>query len=468
MRRTRFQEEQLQLGFADSSCKDNGFAFKDPAFDDNKRLPVHRWVPWVAGYSAPFVADVLSKYVDGKSLPSATVLDPFAGVGTTLIEAMLHGCDVIGFELNPFAALAASVKLRAATLNLSAFAEEVKRFEQRIKPVCAALDECWSNGRDDFERHAPQPQSKPPQGFKSRISFYSPVVEKKVLHALDAIQLIADDAMRDFFRVAFGAVMVQFSNYCYGPSLGSRPGTDLPLIDNAPVDQILVGKLWQMHADTVWLQGQLARVPASSVHAENCLDGLARLPSESVDLLITSPPYSNNYHYIRNMRPHFFWLGFAAAPRDLERFEHGNFGKFWQTVREDKEWRLDFKHGELSDVIATIRRMNPDKGIYGGHGWANYATAYFNDCYRFLSLLHRVFKPKGVAVFVLGNSILQGIEIATDRFFAEIGESVGWRVEGVERIRDKRIGSSIIASSVRNSAPKHKTTLYESAVVLRK
>ena len=49
--------------------------FRDPAFRDNKSLPIHRWVPWIAGYSAPFVDDVLSAYVPaGKT---ALVLDPF-------------------------------------------------------------------------------------------------------------------------------------------------------------------------------------------------------------------------------------------------------------------------------------------------------------------------------------------------------------------------------------------------------
>jgi hypothetical protein len=62
-------------------------SFSDPAFASNKTLPVHRWVPWIAGFSSDFVRQALEKHLDRKG----TVLDPFAGVGTTLIESIRLG-----------------------------------------------------------------------------------------------------------------------------------------------------------------------------------------------------------------------------------------------------------------------------------------------------------------------------------------------------------------------------------------
>ena len=60
----------------------------------NRDAPVHRWVPWIAGYSKHFVEDAINRYTSGPSV----VLDPFAGVGTTLLEADLAGHKAIGFE----------------------------------------------------------------------------------------------------------------------------------------------------------------------------------------------------------------------------------------------------------------------------------------------------------------------------------------------------------------------------------
>ena len=73
----------------------NGSAFRDPAFMANRDVPIHRWVPWIAGYSKHFVEDALMRYTSGPSV----VLDPFAGVGTTLVEADLAGHEAVGFEI---------------------------------------------------------------------------------------------------------------------------------------------------------------------------------------------------------------------------------------------------------------------------------------------------------------------------------------------------------------------------------
>ena len=89
----------------------DGAAFKDPAFMENRTAPVHRWVPWIAGFSGAFVDSVLAAYL-GRRKP-AVVLDPFAGVGTTLIQSAIRGHNVVGFEINPYAALAAEAKLKA-------------------------------------------------------------------------------------------------------------------------------------------------------------------------------------------------------------------------------------------------------------------------------------------------------------------------------------------------------------------
>lgn len=85
--------------------------FRDPAFNRNRELPLHRWVPWVAGFSAEFVEDCLEQYLPKNRRKHLWVLDPFAGVGTTLVEAYLRGLNIIGFEINPYATLAARVKL---------------------------------------------------------------------------------------------------------------------------------------------------------------------------------------------------------------------------------------------------------------------------------------------------------------------------------------------------------------------
>ena len=432
---------------------DNTSTFSDPAFSSNKRRPIHRWVPWIAGYSQQFVQDALTR-----SLPSpGTVLDPFAGVGTTLVEAVLSGHRAVGFEINPYAAFACQVKLNAYKLDPNTVREAVEQFQTF----------CTSAFADTYI-----PQSTPPLGFKTRGAFYSPQVLHKVLGVQDFITMTLEPGLiRDLFWVAFGATMVTYSNYSYEPSLGRRTTAGKAEIEDFPVGEIIVGKLTDMIDDIEWMQHQLAgKEPRSRVVPASFFTCQDHLPAGSVDLLVTSPPYLNNYHYNRNTRPHLYWLGFAATPRDFKPLEEQNFGKFWQTVREEACVELNeaITDPAIRRTVQQLRKKHPEKGIYGGNGWANYAASYFNDCYRFAQSAQYALKSKGAALVVVGNSIVQGMMIPTDQFLGTIAETVGLEVVEIHMPRATRVGNSIIQSNVRVEKAKKSHSLYEAVVELRR
>jgi len=180
-------------------------SFNDPAFGTNKSLPVHRWVPWIAGFSCDFVQDILRNHLHKQG----TVLDPFAGVGTTLVEATRLDHHAIGFEINPYAALACRVKLNAFHINASALRAEINKLTAFYLQKIASND---------------QPVTAPPPGFKTRVDFYSPQVLRKVLIIQDFAEGLGDEGLQEVFRLAFAATMVQYSNYSYEPSLGTRSG----------------------------------------------------------------------------------------------------------------------------------------------------------------------------------------------------------------------------------------------------
>jgi hypothetical protein len=427
-------------------------AFRDPAFGDNKNLPVHRWVPWIAGYSASFVDDVIAAYLSPHR--TAQVLDPFCGSGTTVVQAVMRGHNAVGFEINPYAALAARAKLSAFTVN-----------QAELGAAIAAIRAASARWRRD----APPPQVTPPP-LKSRIPFFSPPVERQVLHALAFINRLETPAVADLCRAAFGAVMVGFSNYSYEPSLGSRPAAGKPLVEDADVGHVLLHKLGQMQADIAWLQQEMrsqSRRVTGAVVNTNFFAGQEQLADASVDLMVTSPPYMNNYHYVRNTRPHLYWLDFISSPAEQKHLESDNFGQYWQTVRGAPPMALSFEHDGLERILAELRRTRTDKGAYGGPGWANYVTAYFNDCCQFVNALVRLLAPGGVGVVVIGNSIIQGINIETQRILGEIGIQRGLGLEGVHCIRDKRVGASITRSSVRRG-DRSRAVLAEFAMVFRK
>jgi DNA modification methylase len=438
-----------QLSFIEQEEK-NGFS--DPSFGSNKERPVHRWVPWIAGFSSEFVHDAVSRYIDGQGI----VIDPFAGVGTTLVESMLAGNGVVGFEINPYAALACRVKTSAQHLDTETVRNEIERLTEFLA---------------EAKRTNYVPVSTSPTGFRTWSPFYSPAVMQKVLTYLDFADTIEDSKLRDLFRLAFAATMVRYSNYSYEPSLGRRVSAGKEEIEDYPVFEAIDSKLRKMLSDIAWMQAQLpSRDLPCQVINQSFFECDQYVDPGVADLLVTSPPYLNNYHYNRNTRPHLYWLGFVDRPKDMKPLEHMNFGKFWQTVRGLDRVDLEFSlpNSDLEERLDYLRSLNPDKGVYGGNGWANYAAAYFNDCLAFAKGIKYVLKPGATALVVIGNSILQGVMIPTDRYFGEVAESTGLELVDIHIPRATRVGDSIIRSDVRVGKAKKSHQLYEAVVEVRK
>jgi len=446
---------QLYLPSAIGAERPGSNGFGDTAFTKNREEPIHSWVPWIAGFSASFVGEILDRELGRAS--KLTVLDPFAGVGTTLVEGIRRQCDVLGFEINPYAALACQVKLEALHHDPAVIRQAAERIEFEL--------------RSRLRGGGGNPNSQPPPGFHTRDPFFSPRVQQQVLFAKDFIAEEKEDWLRRLICLALGAVMVGVSNYTYEPSLGRRAAVGKNVIADADLPWILRDKLLRMaHDIEAWQigSGKTRRRPRSRVFNESYLTGAAtRLDGALVNVLITSPPYLNNYHYVRNTRPQMFWLDFVSEAADLRQLETSSFGKFWQTVRAEPQIPLAFSYPELEGRLAALRSLHPEKGAYGGAGWANYAVTYFNDCARFCEATARVMAPGGLVVVVIGNNILQGVEFKTDELFAHIAERYGFEVQELHRVRKKRTGSSIINSSVRAGITKEKVELYETAVELR-
>lgn len=160
--------------------------FRDSAFTKNRYLPLHRWVPWIAGFSADFVDDCLRKYLPVRKSRKAWVLDPFSGVGTTLLQGYLNGYDVVGFEINPYAALASKVKLEAASVSVAEMERHIGAYERFMQAKCPDYGNCKG-----------KPQAKPPEGFRGRTQLFSPQIETRVLTTVDFIERISDPLIPD-------------------------------------------------------------------------------------------------------------------------------------------------------------------------------------------------------------------------------------------------------------------------------
>jgi hypothetical protein len=87
---------------------------------------VHRLHPYLGKFVPQLVEALLERYVR----PGGRVLDPFAGSGTTLVQALESGYDAVGIDIAAFNALLISVKTREH--DLDALAEDVRDVAGRL------------------------------------------------------------------------------------------------------------------------------------------------------------------------------------------------------------------------------------------------------------------------------------------------------------------------------------------------
>jgi hypothetical protein len=443
---------------------------RDPGFTENRDAPVHRWIPWIAGFSGQFVSDVISRYAREDY---GVVCDPFAGVGTTLVESKMHGLDAVGVEINPYAALASRVKLDW-NIDIPLFEGQLKRLADLLRyveqPTSRGRLEAYSEISSSGKALLLEPRTSAPAGFKTREPFFDPQTERKVL-LLKEFAIDTPDSLRDLFKAALGAILVKYSQYAYGPSLGRKSLMKIRQPKNGEVGIGYQKKLAEILQDLKWIQStvkpKLKREPQHRVILGNVFHAMNEIPNREVGLLVTSPPYLNNYHYPRNTRPQLYWLDFVSKPDDLRNLEQDNFGKFWQTVRESEPIDLNFRLDGLEAIIHKISKRNPQKGIYGGRGWANYVTVYFNDIQKFFESFQDKMKRKSTMVWVLGNSVIQGVEVNTDKFVGRLAELADFKLEHIDKLRTKRVGSSIVNTNIRTKSSKP-TELYDAAVIIKK
>jgi hypothetical protein len=401
--------------FAERFAREDGISlgqYTGPiTFRSNETTPVHRWWPYVQGYSAEFVRGTLER---ADLDPRSVVLDPFAGSGTSLVEARLFGTRAWGAELLAPAVLAARVK--------TAFELSPARLRTGGARVLAAA------------RH--RPSGRLPFLTETRRQF-SPRNLATLTQLRDALPA-EGTPLADALRVAFGRILIPSSHLHRSPCLGYRrgtshePGEPLALFGTA-IEEMATDLEQLRDSRAHW--GAPARV--DRVDARR-----ATWPAGSVTLAVTSPPYVNGMDYVMNYKVDLAWLGYARSYADLaalraaevacDNLPRSETAPYGGVEGTPDPW--------LTEILPRIRENVARKGSYRRDDMHAVVHRYFADLEPVLRAVYRALLPGGRFVLVVGDSLLAGAYVPGDLILARMGARLGFSVVSVEVARTRRSG----------------------------
>lgn len=411
--------EQLALFIPSPKPSDVSSAKTDTnsTFLDNLSLPIHRWFRYSAGFSALWARQVIQ---DEAMRGRTRVLDPFAGSGTVLLEGELSNIRSVGLEAHPFVARIAQAKLH------------------------------WREKPDDFRVFA-LAVLKRASGMQQGQDAYPTLIQKcfprETLARLDRLKcawsLMADGSpLSDLTWLALCSILRECSPVGTAQWQYVLPGKSKAKVLD-PYEAFET-KVYLMAGDMTRRQ-QREPGPEAQLHWADARDG-GPVPEGWADLVITSPPYANNFDYADATRLEMTFFGDIAGWADLQgavrKYLVRSCTQHVAPLYRDTEHILaDQLLGPIRDRLkATCQALERERENHGGKKpYHTMIAAYFSDLAHVWVSLRRITRSGARVCFVVGDSAPYGIHVPVEQWLGTLAVAAGFTSFGFEKTRDRNV-----------------------------
>ena len=423
----------------------NGVALADlPALSRERietKIPRSRCLRYgphgIHEYRGKFFPQLVKSLINISGVRQGTVLDPMCGSGTTLVEARSSGNRAIGFDMNPLSVFISKTKCSVLDLDSASVVAGYRELQARLSDA--------------------SPAAKPQERLPAEETYLRQWFSDAVLAELDLIAA-ALDALEDrraalLFKVSLSNIVRRVS---FQKEEDLRVRREHKTIAREEVKTIFLDEALRAAKSVAShlalpSNGPLGDALISEGDARSFVrDG--RVEPETVDLVITSPPYATALPYLDTDRLSLSYLGLLARrdhrARDLEMI--GNREISEKTRRAQWQHYLDNGSGLPPSVRALVERVESENeggtvGFRRKNLGALLAT-YFFDMTSVLIQIRQALKPGGRAYLVVGNNRTRTpageIEIRTSELLLDIAEAAGFaecRRDPMEMLRSRDI-----------------------------
>lgn len=408
------------------------------SFNNNKNLSVHRWYPFVEGYSAEFVKRIIGEQ---KYIPD-NCLEPFGGIGTTALACQDLNVKCHSVEINPFFYDVTKAKL-------SNF--DSKKFESDILSFTSFLKKCKSIPK------IPILESKTffENDHRSKWIFDLSVTYgiSDILEEIKKIKLEGNEN-HILFKIALANLLVPSSNvFRNGKCMSFRKDWKNKNITREEFHENFISFCKNVLLVDIRSRENMINTVYNS---STCYNGDSRKVvgniNEKFDLIITSPPYLNSRDYTDVYRLELWILGYIDKFVDERKLRKSTLTSHVQVPLPETDYP------DIEEINSFLLHLNNLDGGLWNKNIPNMFKGYFNDMDLLIKEFYNKLNVGGKAYINVSNSSYGNKICEVDLILAKIAEMNNLEVEEI------RIARNIGTSSQQNV----KFPVRESVIVLRK
>lgn len=383
-------------------------------FNKNKKEPIHRWYPFVEGYSKEFIQSILEE-MDRDNL---VCLEPFSGSGTTALELQNNGIPCYAFEVNPLMFLIAKVKLERG-YDLSRIDYWLNFVKERRGGIQVYLQTEFNTLYEGAD--------KKKWNYNTDVGI---AVEK--LRAI--IKLIDEEIYKELFTVALASILLDVSNlYRNGKCLSYKRNWKERQIGECDVYKFFDDKIvCEIKQDIEVIKNNARQNNKQLLFNEDSRVGIEpKVKDDSIDLVITSPPYLNSRDYTDTYMLELKTLGFTGTSEKIRELREKTLRSHVQIKWKDS---TNIQNQLLAETLNKLEAASEDIEQWNS-SIIDMVRLYFVDMQSIFGTLYKKMKKGGRVYFNVSNSAYFNVLIDTLEICASIAENVGFKV--IE-IRDAR------------------------------
>lgn len=395
-------------------------------FNKNKSVSIHQWYPFVEGYSKEFIESILEE-IDYRP---ESVLEPFSGSGTTALELQFKNINCTSFEVSPFMFLLSSVKLYK-DYNFEIFSIYLNELKIRLSLSPSKIRE---------HQKIPFGRTVVKNDKLSKWNFNDESLDG-ILDIKHAISFIDNVAYQNLFKIVLASILLEVSNlFRNGKCLSYKKDWQNKInYSRNDIHNIFLNKIDNIISkDILKIEEALNDVEINN--SENLIYGDVRsnilnVPDNSIDLIITSPPYLNSRDYTDIYMLELKVLDLITNYEELHDLRK-------RTIRS----HVQIKYKETEEINApTLKKyleLISQKEInLWNNDLLNMIKGYFLDMQHIFTEFKRVLQPNKFIYFNVANSAYFGEEIKVDQIISEIAIQCGFNLIEIRKARNLKSSS---------------------------